>query len=62
MRVNSRKYQATRSKMLGDDDDYKRAKEAFVAGLEGTSAREVFAVFALMPVRRTCAQRSYACL
>lgn len=32
------------------DDEYKRAKEAFVSGLAGTTAREVFAVFALMPV------------
>lgn len=33
------------------DDAYKRAKEAFVADLHGTTAREVFALFALMPVR-----------
>ncbi|KAF1336437.1 Gpi-anchored wall transfer protein 1, partial [Globisporangium splendens] len=32
-----------------NDDAYKRAKEAFVADLHGTSAREVFAVFAIMP-------------
>uniref|UniRef100_M4BD66 GPI-anchored wall transfer protein 1 n=1 Tax=Hyaloperonospora arabidopsidis (strain Emoy2) TaxID=559515 RepID=M4BD66_HYAAE len=31
------------------DEDYKLAKEAFVAGLEGTSAREVFLVFAIAP-------------
>jgi hypothetical protein len=33
------------------DEDYKLAKEAFVAGLQGTSAREVFLVFAIAPVR-----------
>ncbi|GLE07840.1 hypothetical protein PINS_up019249 [Pythium insidiosum] len=31
------------------DDEYKRAKEAFVADLHGTTGREVFAVFAVMP-------------
>ncbi|KAE9014571.1 hypothetical protein PF011_g7983 [Phytophthora fragariae] len=31
------------------DEDYKLAKEAFVAGLQGTSAREVFLVFAIAP-------------
>ncbi|KAG7393413.1 hypothetical protein PHYPSEUDO_009617 [Phytophthora pseudosyringae] len=31
------------------DEDYKLAKEAFVAGLHGTSAREVFLVFAIAP-------------
>lgn len=37
------------------DEDYKLAKEAFVAGLQGTSAREVFLVFAIAPVsRRVC--------
>jgi hypothetical protein len=36
---------------MEQDDAYKRAKEAFVADLHGTSAREVFALFALMPVR-----------
>lgn len=35
---------------MSADDEYKRAKEAFVSGLQGTTAREVFAVFALMPV------------
>ncbi|GAB9469193.1 hypothetical protein Gpo141_00006479 [Globisporangium polare] len=34
---------------MSADDEYKRAKEAFVSGLQGTTAREVFAVFALMP-------------
>lgn len=34
-----------------DDNEYKLAKEAFVSGLQGTTAREVFAVFALTPVR-----------
>lgn len=33
-----------------NDDDYKRAKEAFVADLHGTTAQEVFMVFAVMPV------------
>lgn len=33
------------------DEDYKLAKEAFVVGLQGTSAREVFLVFAIAPVR-----------
>lgn len=37
--------------MSDGGDAYKLAKEAFVAGLQGTSAREVFAVFALTPVR-----------
>lgn len=36
--------------MVALDDDYKRAKEAFFADLHGTSAREVFALFAVMPV------------
>ncbi|KAI9905667.1 hypothetical protein PsorP6_013768 [Peronosclerospora sorghi] len=31
------------------DEDYKLAKEAFVAGLTGTSASEVFLVFAIAP-------------
>ncbi|TYZ61190.1 hypothetical protein PybrP1_009882 [[Pythium] brassicae (nom. inval.)] len=31
------------------DDEYKLAKEAFVSGLQGSTAREVFAVFALAP-------------
>ncbi|KAF1790247.1 GWT1 protein [Phytophthora cactorum] len=31
------------------DENYKLAKEAFVAGLQGTSAREVFLVFAIAP-------------
>ncbi|TMW57331.1 hypothetical protein Poli38472_003256 [Pythium oligandrum] len=31
------------------DDEYKRAKEAFVADLSGTTGREVFAIFAVMP-------------
>ncbi|KAG1691459.1 hypothetical protein DVH05_026948 [Phytophthora capsici] len=31
------------------DEDYKLAKEAFVAGLQGTSAREVFLVFSIAP-------------
>ncbi|KAG7399587.1 hypothetical protein PHYBOEH_008582 [Phytophthora boehmeriae] len=31
------------------DDEYKLAKEAFVSGLQGTSAREVFLVFAIAP-------------
>ncbi|KAG2817499.1 hypothetical protein PC116_g16624 [Phytophthora cactorum] len=31
------------------DENYKLAKEAFVAGLQGTSAREVFLVFAISP-------------
>ncbi|DAZ95884.1 TPA: hypothetical protein N0F65_009086 [Lagenidium giganteum] len=31
------------------DDDYKRAKEAFVADIKGTTASEVFLLFAIMP-------------
>lgn len=34
------------------DDAYKRAKEAFVADLHGTSAYEVLLVFSIMPVGR----------
>jgi hypothetical protein len=37
--------------MIITDDEYKRAKEAFVADIQGTTGREVFFVFALMPVR-----------
>lgn len=36
--------------MESESDAYKRAKEAFVADLHGTSAREVFVLFALTPV------------
>lgn len=36
------------------DDAYKRAKEAFVADLHGTSAYEVLLVFSVMPVGLCC--------